>query len=251
MNIYNLYIQRNKSNKSLPRVVKNVIEEIYYKQKIPVDVFISPGFLGTKRDTRRYLTDRVFTKNHVKSVSILNSMNQKNAEDYVYELLAQGFSTYISSRDYNKDHRKMIFLTTIKKDKNEKKEAYSKNLYADKFNQCNEIDKDKLHKDYIYSVSSRQKCRKIHFFDFLRNVKVHAIFIGSSNFSKHTYFIDKKDEADLLLFKSEEIRMMIMNTFLNEESSSEETSNEGFLLSRSIHTIPSNFLHNIFRDTII
>ena len=203
--IYILYIPKERSNKALPQIIKKTIEMIHEQKQSKVNIYLSPGYLGTTRKTREELTDRVFDKSKINRITILKSMNG-HREDYLCELYRLGFSVCRRRVRDGKDHRKMMVF-------------------------------------YHSDCSCPYLCCCFSDFNCNSNSKTMAVLIGSSNFSKTTYLLDNKDEADVLLFKSEELAMKWKNELLESK-----VNYGGVFLSESITPVSSDFLEQIRKD---
>lgn len=195
-------------------------------KKKKIHIYIYPGYLGTKESTRKMLTSFVFDNNHINSISLLNSMSKMNAHKYNDELIKDGFNNYVFKRIHNDDHRKMIFLTT--------------------HNECLNSICTQYSSPIVCGTGTRFCLSPNNLDSYLNEVEVHAIVIGSSNFSKTTYMDNVKDEADLTLFKSGDIKDRILEKFLTEK----DTRNQGMVLSESLNEVSDTYLNEIFKDTI-
>lgn len=210
--IYILYIPKDRSNRALPRIIKKTIEMIHEEKQNKVNIYLSPGYLGTTRETRKELTNSVFDVHKVNQITILKSMNG-HRDDYLQELHGLGFSTCRRRVKVGKDHRKMMVF-------------YQSN--------CNY--------PHLYCEYPRLYCHFPHSY-CKNNLETMGVLIGSSNFSKTTYLLDNKDEADVLLFKSNQLALQWKSElFKNQEEYGE------VFLSESITPVSSDFLEQIRKD---
>lgn len=152
-------------------------------------------------------------------------MSKLNVRKYNDELIRDGFNNYVFKHINNNDHRKMMFLTTHNNCLNSICEQYSSPI--------------------VRGTGTRLRTPD-NLDNYLNDVEVHAIVIGSSNFSKTTYMDNVKDEADLILFKSDDIKGRISDKFLTEN----EAENQGMVLSESLNELSDDYLNEVFNDTI-
>ncbi|WP_251920883.1 hypothetical protein [Leuconostoc citreum] len=182
----------------------HVVQEYLHYQKNLFNekefLIISPGYLSTTATTSNSLINNFFSYHQKASyaVMMLSGMNDSYVPFFYTSLQStQQGSVYNNSPfklPSHKDHRKMIFICTWNKPS------------------------DKTHEKSIDKGDIK---------NFLKDIDVHAVLIGSSNFSKTTYMgvnnIANKGEADIFMYKD-----MDSDGYTN---SMEE--NEDFLVTKS------------------
>ncbi|MPQ20825.1 hypothetical protein GA516_16335 [Lactobacillus pentosus] len=140
-----------------------------------VGMVISPGYLSTTSSTAQDLINQLINHNsptHTWILGTMNGNNPKNAPkgkkfiDFTFQALhnnATQPSLVSYPSPFKKDHRKMVFFVLWKKGK------------------------------------QPQLNNKKDIANFIQNIEVPALSVGSSNFSKSTYFMgNDHNEADVL-----------------------------------------------------
>lgn len=231
MKLKTLFIQKaleNKNQKGKKRKLIDIIHEsvlTLHKKNSNISIFLSPGYLGTTSNSRKILTNKIFKdyqcNNLVTEINILNTMRHTDSIDYQYELTKQGFTSRPMPITGNRDHRKMLFIYTIKDNKK-------------------------------YDLAFKEKDKNKLIEGICNNINVMGVSIGSSNFSKTSYIEDvvleeksNKDEADFFLYYEKGELSSLSKTI-------DEINGESIHIvsSTSDRDINSTFLNYILKQTL-
>ena len=249
-----LYIQKKKGilYESDHGKVSIIADALYRLAKLDCinGCFISPGYMcSTKngkiiREPVIELVQKTLYSDGNPQLSefiLLDSMANSSREEYLEIISDLNINAFELCDDALKDHRKMIFL-------------YSGLIGGEK--------------------SDTEKIGKLTDIDFSK-IKVKAVFVGSSNYSKNTYLGSEKGEADVILFDLsqlsiyEELEKVELESILVPKNiedhhvgsyMSEEfrlpyerevwNFNRDAIMTKSIHAVSDDYLDKILRNTL-
>lgn len=225
--LYIIYLPKIEKEDKRERKLLKMLEAYSKQTGYENSIISSPGFLSTKNNTiREFLENlsRIITNNNKVELGFMNGMNgntkikgsNKTIKEAHYKIMKQYNFDGIDIKVLNKrDHRKMMFFFTYKNEEHKRDVIKTKE----------EID------------------------NFLDQICVNAVLIGSSNQSNVTYFspVATKGEADIFMFNGK-----FKNKEINIESFNEIYKDS--VITKSIGGIgdkdSDEFLNQILEDML-
>lgn len=229
-----LYVQKAlssaKNKNGIFGIASVINKSLEYLKDSEITIFLSPGYLGTSKETRELLTNKVFKDNNytqlIDSISILNVMNYKYKSKYESELKGPNFRLNVNILPVNniQDHRKMIFICKVTSP-----EDYKKWI---------SVPNNKQKKDIIKGIS--------------KSLKVCGYSIGSSNFSKTSYLVpvgnnSNKDEADVFIYNTKYINNSVFEQNIEGFTSDEIPEITSFTIDQNLN---DDYLNKILEKTL-
>lgn len=224
--MYTLFISKSKNSHS-PSPIFQIMEQFVTNtaSNSKIGMIVMPGFLSTSPSTTQIFT-RHFRNLGISAIGILNGMSSLSSlhvnvcnfpcPDKIL------FGNQFSKKTV-KDHRKMVFI-------------YEYNCGESICGCCCLIQKQDIDK-------------------FVKNLNILGVFIGSSNFSKTTYFGDAngrmdKGEADIFMFESDIFAKKLINNGVDGVNIEEG----GYILSESIagknHQNSNDFFKEMLKEAL-
>lgn len=217
--MYTLFIQKKRGDISPFPLTKQLNDFLITTQA--TGIIISPGYLSQTTAKTKEILDTILDGTKVKLFGLLNCTGTNTIAMHETYLFGKGILLKIK-RNKKNDHRKMVFV-------------------------------------FKYKDISISEVNSINYKSFLGEIEVIGVAIGSSNFSYTTYIgsmivkmikgisvIKKRDiadkgEADILMFEDDDFKKILLQI--------SENPNEKLVLSKSITSVPDEFLKNILRNT--
>lgn len=242
-----LFIQKGfayKKSTATPYTLAKVLNSFFidYNQitNKKINLFISPGYLGTNQNTREDMITNVLRNsqgiNLIQNISILNTMGIVNSHrtQFMNELSGKGFNIYNLKLTGNNDHRKMIYLYEI----------------TDAKGFCMTTNILTTHTPAQSSQFTKDTIKKL-----VSSINVIGFVIGSSNFSKTSYLDpvklgnkSNKDEADLFTYIPHYFTNQIVDTFLENNG---EYPSVIFSNTSKKNKIPNTYLDKYLEQTLL
>lgn len=237
--MYTLFCQKKFGTNPVFPLTQQLVDFLEHPQAR--GLFVFPGFISRTEDSISDFLSALLTKNGTKLVDYFGVGNQNTytpdaakkelkpevaLSKHQSVVTSKGIQWIDISRNGDSDHRKMVFIFDIL---------------------CNEADLIK-------------KIDKTNYSDFLKQIKIIGVAIGSSNFSyttysvpwHHTKYTASSGEADIFMFRDDKNGQFIQE-YVNKlklELERNQKKQHQKVLSKAETPIPSEFFNTMFRESL-
>ena len=232
--MYTLFIQKKEKDQT-PYPLTEYLHQFLIQTKANA-VFVSPGHLSKKVPAIEALLKNMLDGTFIQKFAIGNKYSSSSLPDYENYLKARNVYWEVD-RNGRGDHRKMVFILKYDKSIPELTKGDLQKLGADLSDALNQ---------------------------FLSDIEVLGVAIGSSNFSLNSYGVMNpggktadKGEADVLMFgctPAEDMKEFADYVQAKIAQSMDSPHNPGrqpeAVLSQSISLVPGDFLKKMFKATL-